>query len=113
MELLVSKKVEITNGVPSLTTRMKFFITLLMCSLVALVISLVVLLQARDTAMSNQGIGMSSAATSMEDILSLLAAPVMMLLILFVGYLCQKIYTEYRAVYNPKNYGRSRKRNFE
>lgn len=110
MELLVSKEVDATSGIPRLTSRMKLLLILLVSTIIALALSMFAVLRTADSAEKIQEIGLERVANSLENILSLLAIPLVLFLILFLAFICQQIYREYRSVYNPKIYGRSRKR---
>lgn len=109
MELLVSKQVDATSGIPSLTSRMKLLFVCLIIGSIALTASMFAVFRTGDSKEKIQEIGLDRVANSLENVLSIMAIPVVLFLILFLAFICQQIYREYRAVYNPKIYGRSRK----
>ena len=110
MELMVSKNVESENLIFRLSSRMKMLMALLGAGILGVIACVFAMLNTRESADTMQQIGLSRAANSLENILSLLAYPILLFMILFVAYASVQVYKEYRTVYNPKNYGRSRKR---
>lgn len=110
MELMVSKKVESSSMIFRLSSRLKLFVALLIAGILGAVGYVFAMLNTGQSADKMQEMGLNRAANSLENILSLMAYPVLLLMILFVAYASMQIYKEYRTVYNPENYGRSRKR---
>lgn len=110
MELMVSKNVESENLIFRLSSRMKMLMALLGAGILGVIACVFAMLNTSESADTMQQIGLSRAANSLENILSLLAYPILLFMILFVAYASVQVYKEYRTVYNPKNYGRSRKR---
>ena len=110
MELMVSKNVESENLIFRLSSRMKMLMALLGAGILGVIACVFAMLNTSESADTMQQIGLSRAANSLENILSLLAHPILLFMILFVAYASVQVYKEYRTVYNPKNYGRSRKR---
>ena len=110
MELMVSKNVESENLIFRLSSRMKMLMALLGAGILGVIACVFAMLNTSESADTMQQIGLSRAANSLENILSLLAHPILLFMILFVAYASVQVCKEYRTVYNPKNYGRSRKR---
>jgi hypothetical protein len=110
IELLVSKEVEATSGIPCLSRRMKAYMWLLLFGVLGVAACAFAMLNTGVSAEKIQEIGLDRVANSLENVLSIMAYPVLLFLILFVAFVCQQIYKEYRSVFNPKIYGRSRKR---
>jgi TRAP-type C4-dicarboxylate transport system permease small subunit len=110
MELLVSKKIEATSGILRLSQRLKMCLLLLLFGILGLVGCAFTMINTGGSAEKIQEMGFNRVANSLENVLSIMAIPVLLFMILLVAYACQQIYKEYRSVYNPKNYGRSRKR---
>jgi hypothetical protein len=110
MELMVSKEVESSNLIFRLSSRMKLLVALLVAGILGVIGCAFAMLNTGQSADKMQEMGLNRAANSLENVLSLMAYPVFLFMILFVAYASVQIYKEYRLVYNPKNYGRSRKR---
>lgn len=110
MELMVSKKIESSSMVLRLSSRMKLFAALFVAGILGVIGCAFAMLNTSQSADKMQELGLNRAANSLENVLSVLAYPVLLFMILFVVYASMQIYKEYRSIYNPKNYGRSRKR---
>ena len=110
IELLLSKDVSANGGVPHLSRRIKFYLVLLLAGVVGAAGCSFAMFNTGDSAQKIQEIGLNRVANSLENVLSILAYPVLLFTILIAAYACQQIFKEYRLVNNPKTYGRSRKR---
>lgn len=100
MELLVSKKIEATSGILRLSQRLKMCL-LLLFGILGLVGCAFTMINTGGSAEKIQEMGLSRVANSLENVLSIMAIPVLLFMILLVAYACQQIYKEYRSVYNP------------
>ena len=109
MELLVSKNVDAASVIHLLPRRMKSFVVLAVFAILASLGVAMAVLKAGISVENLKQVGISGAFNSPENALVIMAYPILFVLSVFVAYIGQQIYKEYRLAYNPKNYGRSRK----
>ena len=110
MELLVSKEVESSSPIAHLSHRMRMYMALLVFGVLGVMGCAFTMSSIGVSLGKPLEFGIERIASSHENVLALLAFPVFLFLILFVAFTCLQTYKEYRSVYNPKNYGRSKKR---
>ena len=110
IELLVSKEVGPAAGVPKIRRRLKAYMLLLVASLVGFMGCAFATMYSDLSATKMQELDLARNASNLENIISLAFYPALLFMAVSIAVAVQLIYREYRSVYNPENYGRSRKR---
>ena len=109
IELLISKGVEPGAGVPRIRRRMKAYLLLLATGLLGFMAFAIASTYSDLSASRMQKLDHARTATNFENVISLAFYPAMLLMGVVIAFALQLIYKEYRNVYNPERYGRSRK----
>jgi len=109
IELLVSKAAPSADGIPQMGSSIKFHLALLVFGVLGLTACLYAFFFTGSSAEAMGHLGMVRVANSLDNVLSVLAYPVMVLFGLLCAYAVQRLYSHYRRVNNPETYGRKRK----
>lgn len=108
MELLLSRKSPAGKKGSSYTARLKFYGALLAMGLIGTVLCLWAMLDTSDSKQRIQSLGLHKVANSLDNILALLAYPVIMFTVILSIYASQQLYKVYKDVNDPSNFRRNR-----
>lgn len=110
MELLVSHNKPRTSGGSSLGSRVKLYIGLLAFGLMGTIVCLWTMLDTNDSKATIQSLGMHKVANSLENILALLAYPILMFTVILSAYAGQQLFRLYKIANDPEFYRSRRSR---
>lgn len=107
MELLVSKEVDTANVIPRLSQRIKL---LMMLFVIALLSAAGCAFTMASSGYSLEAISILGLDGGVGSLLVIMVFCVLLFTTLLVAYAGVQMFSEYRSVYDPKHYPRSRKR---
>lgn len=111
MELLISHRpAQKSAAGSSVGARAKFYCIVFFLGFLGSSLCLWAMLDTDDSKEKFQEIGLHKVANSLENILSVLAYPVLMFTVILCIYALQQLYKIYREVNDPSNFGRNRRR---
>ncbi len=110
LELLVSKSAVASSRLPNIAPRVKFYLGLFFAGLVGTFVSLWAKLNTQSSVESMDGLGLHTMANSLENVLEILAYPVILFMVILTIYAGQQLYFQYRQVNDPQRYRKNRSR---
>ena len=111
MELLIRDRSS-TRSHKNTGIRVKLHLILLLIGVLGSSLCLWTMVNTAESQQKAQSLGLHRVAGSLENILSLLAYPVLMFLVILAMYAAQQLYRAYRIANDPETYRRDRNDQF-